>query len=166
MAHCLPPTGLCQRQKNQGADEAQESVRGEPSLVIVPFIGNLDTISIPTTSSTPPLNRRRGRRRGITRSMIAPPSPVSRHPLTLYWGTHGRAREPHRPAPVSSMHGHTLSRPQSFCSSTLPIAILSKNTLLFIFETPQHRSFYCIQTCLTLALSKALLCRGIVLFVK
>ena len=114
MAHCLPPTGLCQRQKNQGADEAQESVRGEPSLVIVPFIGNLDTISIPRTSSTPPLSRRRGRRRGITRAMIAPPSPVSRHPLTLYWGTHGRAREPHRPAPVSSMHGHTLSRPQFF----------------------------------------------------
>ena len=123
MAHCLPPTGLCQRQKNQGADEAQESVRGEPSLVIVPFIGNLDTISIPTTSSTPPLSSRRGRRRGITWSMIAPPSPVSRHPLTLYWGTHTTdgAREPHRPAPVSSMHGHTLSRPQLFLLQLFPL---------------------------------------------
>ena len=138
MAHCLPPTGLCQRQKNQGADEAQESVRGEPSLVIVPFIGNLDTISIPRTSSTPPLSRRRGRRRGITRAMIAPPSPVSRHPLTLYWGTHGRAREPHRPAPVSSMHGHTLSRPLFFSSSILPVANLSQNTSLFIFDIHQY----------------------------
>ena len=126
MAHCLPPTGLCQRQKNQGADEAQESVRGEPSLVIVPFIGNLDTISIPRTSSTPPLSRRRGRRRGITWSMIAPPSPVSRHPLTLYWGTHGRAREPHRPAPVSSMHGHTLSRPLFFFLQFFPLQIYPK----------------------------------------
>ena len=124
MAHCLPPTGLCQRQKNQGAEEAQESVRGEPSLVIVPFIGNLDTISIPTTSSTPPLSSRRGRRRGITWSMIAPPSPVSRHPLTLYWGTHGRAREPHRPAPVSSMHGHTLS--SLFLLQLFPLQIYPK----------------------------------------
>ena len=66
MAHCLPPTGLCQRQKNQGADEAQESVRGEPSLVIVPFKGNVDSISIPTTSLVPVDRRRRGRiRRGL-----------------------------------------------------------------------------------------------------
>ena len=62
MAHCLPPMGLCQRQKNQGEEEEQERVRGEPSLVIVPNLGNLDTISIPLASS--PLNRRRGRRRG------------------------------------------------------------------------------------------------------
>ena len=66
MAHCLPPTGLCQRQKNQGANEAQESVRGEPSLVIVPFKGNVDSISIPMTSLVPVDRRRRGR---ITRGL-------------------------------------------------------------------------------------------------
>ena len=60
MAHCLPPTGLCQRQKNHGDDEEQESVRGEPSLVIVPNLGNLDTISIPLAPSS--LIRRRGSR--------------------------------------------------------------------------------------------------------
>ena len=47
MAHCLSPMGLCQRQKNEGEEEKQERVRGEPSLVIVPNLGNLDTISIP-----------------------------------------------------------------------------------------------------------------------
>ena len=55
--------GLCQRQKNQGEEEEQERVRGEPSLVIVPNLGNLDTISIPLASS-PTSIRRRGRRRG------------------------------------------------------------------------------------------------------
>ena len=69
MAHCLPPMGLCQRQKNQGEEEEQERVRGEPSLVIVPNLGNLDTISIPLASSTP-LNRRRGRRRGKGNAML------------------------------------------------------------------------------------------------
>ena len=61
MAHSLAPTGLCQRQKNHGDDEEQESVRGEPSLVIVPNLGNLDTISIPLASS-PLKMRRRGSR--------------------------------------------------------------------------------------------------------
>ena len=60
MAHCLPPTGLCQRQKNQGEEEEQERVRGEPSLVIVPNLGNLDTISIPLPSSPTIRRRRRG----------------------------------------------------------------------------------------------------------
>ena len=69
MAHCLPPMGLCQRQKNQGEEEEQERVRGEPSLVIVPNLGNLDTISIPLASS--PLKiRRRGRRRGNENVMM------------------------------------------------------------------------------------------------
>ena len=69
MAHCLPPMGLCQRQKNQGEEEEQERVRGEPSLVIVPDLGNLDTISIPLASS--PLKiRRRGRRRGNENVML------------------------------------------------------------------------------------------------
>ena len=128
MAHCLPPTGLCQRQKNQGADEAQDSVRGEPSLVIVPFIGNLDTISIPRTSSTPPLSSRRGRRRGITWSMIAPPSPVSRHPLTLYWGTHGRTGLESRTAPhLSPQCTAILSPDLSFFSLRLfPLQIYPK----------------------------------------
>ena len=62
MAHCLPPTGLCQRQKNHGDDEEQESVRGEPSLVIVPNLGNLDTISIPLAPSSL-IRRRRSRMR-------------------------------------------------------------------------------------------------------
>ena len=76
MAHCLPPMGLCQRQKNQGEEEEQERVRGEPSLVIVPNLGNLDTISIPLASS--PLKiRRRGRRRGNENVMFGPHSPVS-----------------------------------------------------------------------------------------
>ena len=57
----MPPRGLCQRQKNQGEEEEQESVRGEPSLVIVPFKGNVDSISIPTTSLVPVDRRRRGR---------------------------------------------------------------------------------------------------------
>ena len=57
----MPPRGLCQRQKNQGEEEEQESVRGEPSLVIVPFKGNVDSISIPTTSLIPVDRRRRGR---------------------------------------------------------------------------------------------------------
>ena len=111
MAHCLPPMGLCQRQKNQGEEEEQERVRGEPSLVIVPNLGNLDTISIPLASFT--LNRmRRWRRRGNENVMFGPHSPVSRHPLTLYWGpTDGRAREPYRPAPVAEhCTGHTLSK--------------------------------------------------------
>ena len=60
MAHCLPPMGLCQRQKNQGEEEEQERVRGEPSLVIVPNLGNLDTISIPLASII--ISRRRRRR--------------------------------------------------------------------------------------------------------
>ena len=61
--------GLCQRQKNQGEEEEQERVRGEPSLVIVPNLGNLDTISIPLASS--PLKiRRRGRRRGNENVMM------------------------------------------------------------------------------------------------
>ena len=62
----MPPRGLCQRQKNQGEEEEQESVRGEPSFVIVPFKGNVDSISIPTTSFVPLDRRRRGR---ITRGL-------------------------------------------------------------------------------------------------
>ena len=62
----MPPRGLCQRQKNQGEEEEQESVRGEPSFVIVPFKGNVDSISIPTTSLVPVDRRRRGR---ITRGL-------------------------------------------------------------------------------------------------
>ena len=62
----MPPRGLCQRQKNQGEEEEQESVRGEPSFVIVPFKGNVDSISIPMTSLVPVDRRRRGR---ITRGL-------------------------------------------------------------------------------------------------
>ena len=62
----MPPRGLCQRQKNQGEEEEQDSVRGEPSFVIVPFIGNVDAISIPMTSLVPVDRRRRGR---ITRGL-------------------------------------------------------------------------------------------------
>ena len=66
IAHCLPPRGLCQRQKNQGEEVEQDNVRGEPSLVIVPFKGNVDSISIPMTSLVPVDRRRRGR---ITRGL-------------------------------------------------------------------------------------------------
>ena len=62
----MPPRGLGQRQKNQGEEEEQESVRGEPSFVIVPFKGNVDSISIPMTSFVPLDRRRRGR---ITRGL-------------------------------------------------------------------------------------------------
>ena len=62
----MPPRGLCQRQKNQGEEEEQDSVRGEPSFVIVPFKGNVDSISIPMTSLVPVDRRRRGR---ITRGL-------------------------------------------------------------------------------------------------
>ena len=62
----MPPRGLCHRQKNQGEEEEQESVRGEPSFVIVPFEGNVDSISIPMTSLVPVDRRRRGR---ITRGL-------------------------------------------------------------------------------------------------
>ena len=62
----MPPRGLCQRQKNQGEEEEQDSVRGEPSFVIVPFKGNVESISIPTTSLVPVDRRRRGR---ITRRL-------------------------------------------------------------------------------------------------
>ena len=144
MAHCLPPTGLCQRQKNQGADEAQESVRGEPSLVIVPFIGNLDTISIPTTSSTPPLSRRRGRRRGITWAMIAPPSPVSRHPLTLYWGTHPRTGLESRTAPHLSPQCTAILSPDLcfFLLQLFQLQIYPKIPHCFFFGIHQYRISY------------------------
>ena len=59
----MPPRGLCQRQKNQGEEEEQDNVRGEPSFGIAPFKGNVDSISIPTTSLVPVDRRRRG---GIT----------------------------------------------------------------------------------------------------
>ena len=145
MAHCLPPMGLCQRQKNQGEEEEQERVRGEPSLVIVPNLGNLDTISIPLASS--PLNRRRGRRRGYGNVMLSSSLAGVPAPTDIVLGdrpTDG-AREPHRPAPVSSMHGHTLSRPQLFFFffNSFHFKIFPKYFIVHcIFETHQYRSLY------------------------
>ena len=63
MAHCLSPTGLCHRQKNQGLDEEQDRVSGEPSGVIVPAGGEELTSSMPPTPGTPgSCHRSRSRR--------------------------------------------------------------------------------------------------------
>ena len=44
MAHCLPPSGLCHRQKNQGLSEEQDSRTWEPSVMRLPEVGELDMI--------------------------------------------------------------------------------------------------------------------------
>ena len=63
MAHCLSPTGLCHRQKNQGLEEEQDKVSGEPSVVIVPAGGEELTSSMPPTPGTPgSCHRSRSRR--------------------------------------------------------------------------------------------------------
>ena len=43
IAHCLSPMGLWNRQKNQGMEEEQEMVRLDPSGVMVPGGGRVDT---------------------------------------------------------------------------------------------------------------------------
>ena len=46
MAHCLSPFGLLNRQNNQGKEEEQEMVRLDPSGMILPFGGCVETIDI------------------------------------------------------------------------------------------------------------------------
>ena len=44
IAHCLVPMGLLNRQKNQGMEEEQEMVRLDPSGVMVPGGGRVETM--------------------------------------------------------------------------------------------------------------------------
>ena len=46
MAHCLSPFGLSNRQKNQGPEDEQEMVRLDPSGMIVPGGGCVDTMDM------------------------------------------------------------------------------------------------------------------------
>ena len=78
MAHCFPPTGLCQRQKNHLEEEAQERVRGEPSVVMVPAMGEVLVSVIPVTAA--PSNRRASRR-GAMADITGASLKSSSHPL-------------------------------------------------------------------------------------